>query len=262
MGRVVHRRTGPVRHEFRYRLSLLCFDVEDAGALERTAPWLGVGRRAILSWWRGDHVGDPGASLGDTVRRLVEERTGSRPLGAVWLITSPRVLGYGFNPISLFLCHDVHGAVEAIVAEVTSTPWKERHAYVLAIPQAERGRSVHRFVTPKRLHVSPFLGMEQIYRWRVALADAGLSVAIVAATGEARPFAAVLSVVPVPLGRASIARLLLQPPLGAAGTMAAIHYQALRLWWKGAPFHPHPHPAGGEPGAAKGEQDGNRECPA
>jgi hypothetical protein len=156
------------------------------------------------------------------------------------------VLGYGFNPISFFFCHDASGAVEAMVAEVTSTPWAERHCYVLPVPAMRRSHTVQRFVTPKRLHVSPFLGMQHEYRWRIALEDGRFSVGISAGMGGEKPFAATMSLVRAPLRRTSLARFLVSPPLGGAGTMAAIHLEALRLWWKGALVHPHPAAAGAD----------------
>jgi DUF1365 family protein len=239
VGRVVHRRTAP-RHRFQYRLALLSFDLEDTAGLDRSVPWLGVERRSPVSWRRRDHLGDPAVPLADSVRNLVAERTGRRPNGRIRLLTSPRVLGYGFNPISMYFCDDAGGGLEAIVAEVTSTPWSERHCYVLPVAASHRNHSVHRFVTPKRLHVSPFLGMRQDYRWRIGLDGDRLSVAISAEAGGERPFAAAMTLVREPLRRASLSRFLFEPPLGAAGTMAAIHLQALRLWWKGARYHPHP----------------------
>jgi DUF1365 family protein len=240
VGRIVHRRATPVRHEFGYRIALLGFELGREQALERLAPWFGVGRRAPVSWWRSDHFGDPAQPLDDAVRDLVAQRTGERPRGAIRLLTGPRVLGYGFNPISFFFCHDASGDVEAMVAEVTSTPWAERHCYVLPVPAIWRSRTVQRFVTPKRLHVSPFLGMQYDYRWRVGLEDDRFSVGISAGSDREKPFAAAMSLVRAPLRRTSLARFLVSPPLGGAGTMAAIHFEALRLWWKGAPVHPHP----------------------
>jgi DUF1365 family protein len=242
-GRVVHRRAAPVRHGFGYRLALLGLELGREKELAGFAPWLGIGRRAPVSWRREDHFGDPAIPLDAAVRDLVALRTGDRPRGPIRLITSPRVFGCGFNPISLFVCHDVAGAVEAVVAEVTSTPWAERHCYVLGVPAERRGSAVQRFVTPKELHVSPFLGMRQDYRWRIAIEHDRLSVGIAATTGRETPFAAAMSLVRTPLRRTSIARFLVEPPLGAAGTLAAIHFQALRLWCKGAPYHPHPGPA-------------------
>lgn len=250
VGSVVHRRVEPVRHEFRYRIALLCIDLAEAGRLQGLAPLWGFERHAPVSWRRKDHFGDPRVPLEESVRNLVAERTGHSPRGVIRLVTSPRVFGYGFNPISLYLCDDEGGDLECIVAEVTSTPWLERHCYVLPVPVARRGQAVQRFVTAKELHVSPFLDMQQDYRWRIELAADRLSVAITATAGSGKPFTAALTLVRQPLSRSSLLRCALQPAFGAAGTMAAIHFEAFRLWWKGAPYHPHP--AG----------DGREQCPA
>ncbi len=260
-GSVVHRRRTPVSHGFRYDVALLSFDLADARELDRLAPLFGADRRAPVCWRRSDHFGDPRVSLDSEVRDLVAARTGSRPGGPIRILTSPRVLGYGFNPISFYFCRSVAGPVEAIVAEVTSTPWGERHCYVLAIPRERRGRGLQRFVTPKRLHVSPFLGMQQDYRWRISMDDERISVAIAASvrsgdSGRQAPFAAALTLTRAPLTRASLVQFLFRPLLGAMGTMAAIHFEALRLWAKGAPYRPHPGRAAPSPALARGNHDG------
>jgi DUF1365 family protein len=238
-GTVVHRRKAPVAHAFRYRIGMVCLDVADLSGARNLAPLFGRERRGIVSWRRRDHFGDPGVSLDSAVRDLVRERSGLRLEGPVRLLTSPRVFGYGFNPISFFFCHDGAGALECIVAEVTNTPWGQRHCYVLPVPAARRGSRVLRFGCRKQLHVSPFLGMSQDYRWRIGLDGDRLCVGIAAATGRGRPFAAAMQLSRAPLDRRSALRFLVQPPFGPAGTMAGIHYEALRLWWKGAPYH-HP----------------------
>lgn len=272
-GTVMHRRLGPAAHEFRYRISLLGLDLAEVAHLGGLAPLWGYERRAPISLWRGDCLGDAEVPLDESVRALVAARSGCRPGGPIHLVTAPRVLGYSFNPISLYLCYDEGGRdLECIVAEVTNTPWLERHCYVLAIPPHERGRTVHRFATPKEMHVSPFLGMRQTYHWRIAIEGERLSVAIVADTAGKRLFAATMELVARPLARASLLRCLLDPPLGSIGTTAAIYTQALRLWWKGARYHPHPRDSAPPEGAriaplrpphapaepGQGEQHGNR----
>jgi DUF1365 family protein len=249
-GTVVHRRKTPVAHAFRYRIGMVCLDVADTRGATDLAPLFGRERRGLVSWYRRDHFGDPGISLDSAVRQLVRERTGLRLEGPIHLLTSPRVFGYGFNPISFFFCHDAAGALECIVAEVTNTPWGERHCYVLPVSARHRGYRVLRFDCRKQLHVSPFLGMSQDYRWRIGLDEDRLSVGIAAATGRGRPFAAAMQLSRAPLRRASALRFLIQPPFGPAGTMAGIHYEALRLWWKGAPYHQPPEHAAATSSAA------------
>ena len=116
------------------------------------------GRRAARRWCAGgaaDFLGDPELPLAEAARDLVRERTGSAPTGPVRLLAGLRFAGHAFNPISLLYLHGADGGVEAVIAEVTNTPWGERHAYVL-----EGGQGT----VAKRMHVSPFMGMEQSYR--------------------------------------------------------------------------------------------------
>ena len=196
-GAVRHRRHEPVHHELRYPLAMLYLDLGELPA------------RALL---RGaDHLGD------DAARDLVEARTGTRPDGPVRLLTIPR----GFNPVSFYYCFG-DGGLRAVVAEVTNTPWGERHAYVL---EGARGE------LDKAFHVSPFLGMDHRYAWRVTEPGERLAVHI-AADGA---FDASLTLRRRELDRRSLRRVLWQAP-----AVPRIYRQALRLKLKGAPYHPHP----------------------
>jgi DUF1365 family protein len=207
-GWVCHRRFEPVEHAFRYPLALAYLDLDELP---------GVVRR----FRRADYLGDPERPLRDEVLDLVGERTDRRPDGPVRLLTQLRRFGVGFNPVSFYYCFDSAG-LEAVAAEVTNTPWGERHTYVLA------GTSgVH----AKRLHVSPFATMNAEYAWRVTEPGDSLHVHIESRHAERRVFDATLSMRRRErAGRGS-------PPFA---TLARIYLQALRLKLHGAPIHPHP----------------------
>jgi DUF1365 family protein len=164
-GVVRHRRLRPVANTFAKRLFMVYLDLDELPRVFR-GRWLWSATRPAPVWFRrADHLGDPAVPLAQAVRDLVEARTGRRPAGPIRLLTNLRTVGYVFNPLSLFYCFDpAGGRVEAVVAEVSNTPWNERHCYVLAATDAEVG-PVQRFETPKELHVSPFMGMRQTYRW-------------------------------------------------------------------------------------------------
>jgi len=132
-GVVRHRRHEPVRHELAYRVALLYLDLGELPRLLDGHP-LWSARRPALAWIRrADHLGDPREPLDEAVRDLVAERTGRRPDGPVRLLTHARYLGHCFNPVSFYYCFDAGGrALRAVVAEVTNTPWGERHAYVVS----------------------------------------------------------------------------------------------------------------------------------
>jgi hypothetical protein len=199
-------------------------------------------RPAFARFRRRDHLGNPALPLARCVRDLVEARCGRRPLGPIRLLTHLRYAGFGFNPVSFYYCFaQGEGRVEAVVAEVTSTPWGERHCYVLASDPAGDARWPE---TPKELHVSPFLGMDLRYAWTLPAPGHTLALRIAIRDPGGEPlFEASLALERREITGRSLARALLGHPFITAQGFAAIYWQALRLWRKGAPFHPHPRTA-------------------
>ena len=239
-GSVHHRRNAPVEHEFRFPLFLVYLDLEEIDEVF-AGRWLwSTSRPAFARFHRGDHLGDPERPLADSARSLVEERTGRRPEGPVRLLTQLRYAGYGFNPVSFYYCFDRSGEqIEHVVADVSNTPWNERHTYVLE--SAEESHSGLRAWTPKEFHVSPFMGMDVEYRWIFSEPGERLAARIENhAKGGDRIFEASLGLERRPITSANLARALALHPLISIQTVAAIYWQALRLHLKRAPFHPHP----------------------
>jgi hypothetical protein len=166
----------------------------------------------------------------------VQAVLGFRPPGPVRLLTQVRSLGYAFNPVSFYYCFGADGrSLEAVVAEITNTPWGERHAYV--VPAGPAGASQ---AFAKRFHVSPFFGMEQLYRWTLDLPGERLSVEMRNEEGGREVFRAVLSLRRRSWGPRALWRAALLQPLMAWKVHAAIYWQAFLLWLKRTPFHPHP----------------------
>ncbi len=237
-GRVTHRRELPIAHEFTYRHFVLRLDL---GELERvfTGRWLWSYERAnVASFRRSDYLGDARVSLADAVRERVASELGRRPAGRVELMTQPRMLGYVLNPVSFYFLYDQADELDAIVAEITNTPWNERHSYVLDARKRESGEVVARF--DKRFHISPFMDMEQRYVW--AFADDGRDTRVRMETHErgAKLFEARMQLERRPLDARSLAHALLAFPGFSLRTVAAIYWQALRLKLAGAPFFEHP----------------------
>ncbi len=243
-GSVRHRRMEPLAGEFRYPLFMAYLDLDELPQLfER--PWLWSARRPALAWFRrSDHLGDPSLALKDAVADLVLQRTGARPQGPIRLLTNLRYFGYCFNPVSFYYCYDARAEhVTAVVAHVTNTPWGESHPYVMAVDAAADRRTVAvmRGELEKRLHVSPLMGMEQVYDWRLTEPSAGLSVHI-----ESRPpdgqttFDATLSLQRREITPWMLRRALLRYPFLTARITARIYAQALRLKLRGASYFPHP----------------------
>jgi len=237
-GTVRHRRFVPTRHEFRYGLFMLYLDLDEIDRIFDDY-WLWSASRPNVAWFRrSDHLGDPGEPLAETVRRTVQAATGHRPEGPIRLLTHLRYWGYCFNPISIYYCFGADGqSLDAVLAEVTNTPWKERHAYVI-VPPTEGEPARRRFA--KALHVSPFLPLTVDYLWQNNRPDDRLTVHMKVCRDATELFDATLAMRREPIDAGSLARSLLRFPLMTLQVIGAIHWEAARLWLKGVPVHTHP----------------------
>jgi DUF1365 family protein len=235
-GWVSHRRLTAPRHGFRYRVWMPLLDLDELPrALDRHPLW-SARRPAPVRIRREDFLGPRELPLDEAARRLVAERAGFRPDGAVRLLASPRVLGVGFNPVTVLFLHGEDDTLEAAVAEVTNTPWGERRSYVIADP-APGGVAAS---LAKGLHVSPFMPLEQ--RYEVAIAQPGeeLTVSIASMEGRRRVFEAELRLRRHELTRERMTRVLLAYPPSTIATLARIYGNALKLLSRGAPRYAHP----------------------
>jgi DUF1365 family protein len=239
-GTVRHWRRSPRRHAFAYRIAQLCLDLDE---LEQVfaGRWLWSFRgRNLAEFRRSDYLAPASLPLAEAARALVERETGVRPTGAVRLLTHLRYAGYVFNPVSFYYCHDGAGALEAIIAEITNTPWNERHAYVLPIAGAQRRGALWQWDLQKTFHVSPFLPLERRYLWRLSAPEERLRVHMSVRRGAQAELAAQLDLIRRPLTSASLARVLWRYPLMSSQVIGAIYWQALRLWLKRTPVYGHP----------------------
>jgi DUF1365 family protein len=232
-GTVVHHRRTPLDHRFSYRIALPFVDLDELEALCRLHPLWSAGRRNVVSFSRRDYLPDRAGPLADAVRDLVQERLGRRPSGPVGMLAHPRTWGWVFNPLALYYCFDPQAVrVEALVAEVTNTPWHERHVYVVGGP----GR--HRFA--KQLHVSPFFGMDMDYELAYGEPGDRLSVTMHTVRGDEALFRAALRLQRREADRRTLGRLVWNQPFTTMRVSAGIYREALALWQAGAPVVPHP----------------------
>lgn len=245
-GLVSHRRLGPKPHDFRYRLCQLYLDLDEIDRLFR-GRWLwSAHKRNLAEFRRGDYLGAAAVPLADAVRDVVEQRTGARPSGPIRLLTHLRYAGYVFNPVSFYYCYAADGVtLSTIVAEITNTPWRERHAYVLPVSVALRRGSAWEWDFPKSFHVSPFVGLRRQYAWRFNAPADDLRVQMLVLRDGERELEAHLDLRRRPLTGRNLARVLWRFPLMTAQVIGAIHWQALQLWLKGTPVHDHPQPSRG-----------------
>ena len=241
-GWLSHRRHGPRPHAFRYGLFMVLLDLAELDTVFR-GRWLwSASRPALARFDRRDHFGDPAVPLDDSVRELVARETGQRPDGPVRLLTHLRYFGYVFNPVSFYFCLDAQEReITAIVAEVNNTPWNERHCYVLQ-PSRDGEWLVAR--SGKAMHVSPFHPMELEYEWRFRPSPGGLRIAMAlrpaGEPGAVPLFHAFTALERVPITARSLAATLLRFPAMTLKVIAAIHWEALKLWAKRVPVHDHP----------------------
>jgi uncharacterized protein len=234
-GSVRHGRQMEPRHGFTKRLFMLYLDLAE---LDRVfeGRWLwGVERSRLVSFRRRDHLGDPALPLDQAVRALVHERTGRALEGPIRLLTQMRTAGYVFNPVSLYYGFKPSGELDAVVADVSNTPWNERHAYVLP---AKEGRVDAR--AEKEFHVSPFLPMSHEYRFTVEPPGATLRARIENFARGERVFDASLELERREIGTSTLASTLARFPWMTLEVIAAIYWQAFRLHRLGAAVYPHP----------------------
>lgn len=235
-GIVQHRRHDAVKHRFAYRLFEVFLDLDELPLL--TAP----GGPLAPRWWkplryrRRDYLGPVDRPLKTAVLDEVQAALGERPDGPVRMLTHLCTFGYAFNPVTFYYCHRSDGALAAVLAEITNTPWGERYRYCLRASADGTARAEF----DKRFHVSPFQPMEQRYEWRFAAPGELLQVAMQNRQGGAVVFDASLSMQRLPLTAANLRRLWLRHPWTTAKVILAIHWHALRLRLKGAVFHTHP----------------------
>ena len=241
-GHIRHRRFGPRRNAFRYRIYLSYLDLDELPGLFARRWFWSVRRPAPVWFRRADFLGDPCVPLDQAVRDRIEAETGRRPNGPIRLLTHLRQFGWNFNPVSFYYVFDASGArLETIVAEITNTPWDERYAYVLQVADAERvGAQGLRWQFDKRFHVSPFLPMDMRYDWRFSEPGDTLSVHMENWKDGQPQFDATLTLRREPLDGKSLARALAAFPLITLKVSALIYWQALRLLLKRTPFFTHP----------------------
>lgn len=255
-GAVVHRRDGAVRHRLRYRVFWLLTDLTALPELRRRGRWrgvplLGVDAPGLLSFRQADHGDGRRDGLMDWVRdRLRDQGLPEAAGGPVYLLAMPRVLGGVFNPLSVYFCHRADGRLGAVLYEVNNT-FGDRHSYVVPVSADDVAQGVVRSWADKTFHVSPFLPLAGGYRFRTQppleqVPGEQISVGI-RLDGPEHGLSAALTATALPVTAAQCLRLWLRHPLLWLMVLGGIHWEALRLWRKGAPFFrrtpPPDHPA-------------------
>ncbi|MHC4263261.1 MAG: DUF1365 domain-containing protein [Planctomycetota bacterium] len=258
-GEVRHRRFAPRPHDFSYPVTYLYLDLDEVDEVFSRSRWLSFERPNLISFSRRHYHGPPERELREAVFDTVEKELGRRPCGPVRVFTQPTVAGFCFNPVSFYYCFREDGEnLDAVVAEITNTPWGERRAYVIDGDAGSRPGKLHtRF--PKDFHVSPFLDHDIDFDWSfvppggqvvVHMEDIQRGDGKSYAPDGSKLFDATLVAERVELTPRSVRRWFLRHPLACVQILGAIYLQAGRLWLKRTPFYIHPDKR------AKGVDDG------
>jgi hypothetical protein len=240
VGEVMHRRLFPVQYRFAYRVFSLLVDIDRLDEAARASRLFSHNRFNLVAFHDRDHGPRDGGPLRPWIDGVLRRFGVDLDGGEVALLCLPRVLGFVFNPLAIWYCRHRDGSLRAVLLEVSNT-FGERHGYLLheaGEPMAWPVRQARR----KEFHVSPFVGMEAEYRFRLGEPTERLEVGIRELQGDRLMLVAAQVAERQPLTTASLARVLIAVPLQTLKVVAMIHWQALKIWRRGAPFHRKPAP--------------------
>lgn len=237
VGNVMHQRMKPFGHRFRYSVFSLSIDLDRLADAHRLSRLFSVNGRNLVSFHERDHSG------GQDLRGYADDLLAQAGLKAarIVLVCYPRILGYVFNPLSVYHCYDDDGALIAMIYEVRNT-FGERHTYLCPVEAGEMSESGLRQSCDKLFHVSPFIGMDMRYHFRMLPPGKEIRWRILETDGEGPLLAATFSGHLVPLTTAALARLTARIPFLTIKIVGGIHWEAMKLWLKGARYIPRPAP--------------------
>lgn len=238
VGHVLHRRSRPRVHRLRYRIFSLLLDLDEIDALAARLRLFSHNRFNLFAFYDRDYAGGSAEPLRVQVERHLATAGLVPDGGPIRLLTMPRILGFAFNPLSVYFCFRADGALRAILYEVNNT-FGERHSYLLPV-QGEGGAV--RQACAKAFHVSPFMAMDMRYAFRIMPPADGLSIAITGSDADGPVITAIHRARRRPLSDGSLAWAFLTHPLLTLKVVGGILWEAAKLWAKGVPVHHRPAP--------------------
>lgn len=238
VGRLRHRRFAPKEHSFEYPVFLSMLDVDRIPEIMRRSPLSSYGRWNVASYFERDHFGDPAKSLRERIEAEAQRNNIALPDGKIFLLTHLRYFGYVFNPVSFYYFYDLQGRLRQMLAEVNNT-FGESHNYWLTPENERKAAAGRRYTSPKRMHVSPFMGMDLDYDWIFTEPGEWLVAHMNTLQGGKPFFDATLQLQRREWTRPGLHRVLAAYPLMTARVIGAIHWEALKLWIKRVPVFTH-----------------------
>ena len=254
VGQVMHQRLRPRRHRLSYRIYSLLLDLDEIDALAGRLRLFSRGRFNLFSFYDADYGDGSQRPLRAQIDGLLAE-AGLAHGGPIRLLTMPRVLGFVFNPLSVYFCHGPDRRLSAILYEVSNT-FGERHCYLAGVDPARRGAICQS--AAKAFHVSPFLPMTMDYAFKLRAPDHKLSIAITCSDAEGPVLQAVHHARRQPLSDRALARVFVTHPLLTLKVVGGILWEALRLLLKRVPVFDHP---GAPPASPVSFSDYSQEAP-
>ena len=239
VGNVMHARLKPMGHRFSYRVMSLLIDLDRLGDADRQSKLFGVNRPALYSFRESDHGERNGSSLRAYVQRAAAAKDIDLTGGRVLLLCYPRLLGYTFNPLSAYFCYRADGELALIIYEVRNT-FGDIHSYVLPVRPGEASEAGIRQEQDKLFYVSPFIDMAMRYYFRVQPPGDTVKLRILETDADGPLLAATFVGDRRPLNGPTLMAMFAALPMVTFKIMAAIHWEALRLWIKGAKLVPRP----------------------
>lgn len=240
LGSLRHRRFAPRPHAFTYHVCMAWLDIDRIPETLRQSRWTSYNRFNWASFDERDHFGDPALPLRARLMRDAQAHGVALPDGPIHLLTHLRYLGYCFNPISFYYCYDARGALHSILAEVNNT-FGEQHNYWLTAANRQPVTSAFRYRCAKAMHVSPFMDMPLDYEFALSEPGGTLVAHMSTSAGDTTPFFdATLTLTHQAWTPQTVRAALLRHPWMTVTVIAAIHWQALKLYLKGVPVFTHP----------------------
>jgi DUF1365 family protein len=229
-GSVFHSRFVPKKHAFTYQIFMLWLNLDEISEVEKIKGF-SASSWAPIRFKRSDYLGDPNVSLKQSVLLKASELAGTEVQGSVYLLSPLRTFGLYFSPVNFYYIQQPDGSFSHLVAEVSNTPWNNRHCYLVDLTDQQDSKKV--------FHVSPFNPMDMSYKWNISQPNQSLKLTLTCHK-EVKHFVASVNLSKIELNSKTLFNVLLSIPSMTIKTVVGIYWQALKLFLKGVPFYSHP----------------------